>query len=324
MHYKHFCMKKIFTYLSYAALSFICNKTSAQQIIHAQAHQQAHLQMVPHDTVPHVIMHYPIHNNVPLSRYRYLNNSNGRYVQLTEHVYQPINVLAGSQSIPQAERATSDDVASLYSTINSLLETVRNNYTESVDEFIDTVNDLDNLKKLQWINSYVRKSDVYGLNTNLTLLATIFQKDSFDVQDVEMISYIFDTDDSIINNMHIVNYEFLRYAGVRFTLALDDAQNNPVPYANCYFLKKSTWRLINKDGQCPVSLNGAPCNILDDLEQKNDGKIVYNSTSPQQDFVQLSMGPYHVVVAIDGTVYYHQIQSMDISMPGTFTINLLK
>lgn len=321
MHYEHFSKKKIFTYLIYAVLFFICNKTFAQ-IIHA--HPQTHIQVTQHDTVPHVIMHYFMHSNVSLSTYKYLNAPDSRYVQIRNNVYQPVNVLQGSPSIPEAERATPDDVTNLNSTINSLLETVRNNYTKSVEEFIDTVNDLDNLKKLQWINSYVRKSDIYGLNTNLTLLGNIFQKDTFDVQDVEMISYIFDTDDSIINNMHIVNYEFLRYTGIKFTLALDDSLNNPVPYANCYFLKKSTWRLINKDAQCPASLNGVQCSILDDLEQKNDGKIIYNATSPQQDFVKLSMGPYHVVVAIDGTVYYHQIQSMDISTPEKFTINLLK
>ncbi|MEP6681827.1 MAG: hypothetical protein ABJA35_01150 [Parafilimonas sp.] len=321
-------MKKILQYAVVATLILSGNRLYAQHTVQMTSHTITHATVTPTDTVPHIIRRYPTSHNIVISRYRYIGQQSSRYNSVINQVYQPVYVLPGGTSIPEAERATYDDSAMLTSTVNSVLDEVRNNYTESMEEYVDTVNELSKLKGLQWINSRVRKTDVYGLVTNLTLLKNIFAKDVFDKEDVEMVSYLLGTNDSIIANMNVVNYEFLMLssAGVRLAVVLSDTLNNPIPSANCYFLLKSTWRSLQNCDQCPFSFSGQPCNnvILNELEQKNDGKIMYNALTPQQDIVQLPYGPYHIVIAVNGNIYYHQVENMDISTPVSLALNLSK
>ena len=268
-----------------------------------------------------------VQDTVPRSvKYVHIRKPGSRYVGVIKRVYVPSVKLPGQQEIPASEAATAADSSNLAEQITQLLNIIRNNYTPDIDNYVDTINELSKIKNLGWTNKKVYRRDVNGIAFNLSLLQNIFQKSSFDQEDVEMLSLIFNTNDSLIRNTKIHNYVFLMLSGISYQFTILDNLDQPVPQAICYFINKPDWRTIENSKSCAANPFVVDCNmqIIPDLEEKcKTGKLNYLSDQEAMQKLKLSFGPYHVLVLTDGKLRYHQILPFDESTPVPYTIKLM-
>ncbi len=254
----------------------------------------------------------------------YINKPTSRYAQVVRNVYQQ-PVRPGPHLVPAAEAATSNDSIILSLAISKVLETVRNNYTRDIDSYVDTLWELSKIKRLKWNNKYVYRSDISGLSQNILLLDDIFRKPEFDDEDIEMIDYIFTTNDSLISKIRFYNYQaVMRTSSGPVSLNIFDINNQPIPYATCYFVDKLTWRRISNSKKCPPDPALLTCDpiIISELESKTANlKLVYNM-SPLANSRTLSYGQYHLIVLKDNIISFHEILPFDIDAGLTKIIRL--
>jgi hypothetical protein len=262
-----------------------------------------------------------------INKYKRINTVNSRYKNEVVKVYRPVfgNNTPYPANVPAAEAATPDDSLLLALSVNNVLTTIRNNYTPDIDSYVDTTKELYKVCKLYWGSRKVYRRDVSGLTKNIMLLDNIFKKSSFDTEDIEMISFIFSSNDSLIQNIKLSNYQTIMSAAGPIELTIIDSTNNPVPFATCYFINKPVWRGIENSKNCepnPVVVN-CNQNILPELEQKSgNGKLNYNTNDANGKKISLSYGPYHLLILENGSIRFHEVLSFDVNTGLTKTIKL--
>lgn len=257
---------------------------------------------------------------------KHIYKPTSKYAMLVKNVYTPgklVPVRPG-RTIPPSEAATLGDSTILVTSISKVLSTIRRNYTADIDAYVDTLKELTKIKYLRWENNKVYRSSLLGLSQNMLLLDDIFLKPAFDEEDIEMIDFIFKSNDSLIKKIQFNNYETLmKMATGPVYLNIIDQNNNPVPYATCYFVDKLTWRGIGNSIKCPANPSLLSCDaaILPDLDTKAArNKLSYSL--PSNNTRTLSYGLYHLLIIKDNIISFHEIVPFDIEAGLTKTIKL--
>ena len=257
---------------------------------------------------------------------KHIYKSTSKYAKVVTAVYTPVNLIPQQPgtAVPASEAATLEDSTILVTSISKVLNTIRRNYTADIDAYIDTLKELSIIKRLRWENNRVYRSSLLGLSQNMLILDDIFLKPAFDEEDIEMIDYIFRSNDSLIKKIQFNNYETLmRLATGPVFLNIIDHNNNPVQYATCYFVDKLTWRDIGNSKSCPANPSLLSCDaaILTDLDTKAArNKLTYSL--PSNNTRMLSYGLYHLLIIKDNVISFHEIVPFDIEAGLTKTIKL--
>ncbi|RXK58941.1 hypothetical protein ESA94_16270 [Lacibacter luteus] len=257
---------------------------------------------------------------------KHIYNPTSKYAKLVTSVYSPRNIIPQRQgtAVPSQEAATPGDSTILVTSISKVLSTIRRNYTADIDAYVDTLNELSKIKGLRWENNKVYRSSLLGLSQNMLLLDNIFLKPAFDEEDIEMIDYIFRSNDSLVKKIQFNNYEtMMKVASAQVFLNIIDHNNNPVPYATCYFVDKLTWRDIGNSKKCPANPSQLSCDaaIIPDLDTKAArNKLTYSL--PSNNTRTLSYGLYHLLIIKDNVISFHEIVPFDIEAGLTKTIKL--
>lgn len=310
---------------------------SAAQVV-AKPHQATAAQKInQQDTAPkHVVTGRDIPANDTRSErmktLKYIGKSNSKYAQIVGRVYTPTITLypSGEQQVPVADAATYEDSVLLAAEIEKLLLVIRNNYTQAIDNYVDTLEEISRIKNLHWTsNNRVYKRDINGIKYNISLLQNVFNRGDFDAEDLELISYIFHNNDSLINviDRNVKGFQTYSYQvstkPINFTL-LDTLQNE-VTAATCFFIRKSSWRDLANCQECPANPLKIVCpdTILGELEQvPMIRKFFYNKTNPDSKVFPLTFGSYHLLVLVGDKIRFHETLAVDMNSPNP-TLTLL-
>lgn len=274
-----------------------------------------------------VIRENKVTDTTPVSiKIKRIYKPTSKYAQVITKVYTPIKVRPPYQEahVPVSEAATEGDSIILVMAITKVMSTIRSNYTIDVHNYIDTIKDLKNIQRLRWKNNKVYRRDINGLSQNILLLDDILRKPKFDDEDIEMIDYVFTTNDSLISKMPFNNYAKVMSMGngpVQLTIL--DHNNQPVQFATCYFVDKYTWRKIENNTKCPADPALLSCDgvIIPDLDAKAAfNKLLYSL--PANNTRTLSYGVYHVLIIKDAVIAFHEIVPFDFDAGLTKTIIL--
>jgi len=257
---------------------------------------------------------------------KFINKPASKYARVITGVYTPIKVRPPFQEagVPSAEAATEGDSAILVMAISKVLATIRRNYTKDIDAYIDTTRELSKIKRLRWRNNQIYRRDIVGLSQNILVLDDICVKPQFDEEEIEMIDFIFNTNDSLISKMKFFNYSTIMKSSTGpVQLSIFDQNNQPVQFATCYFVDKLTWRKIENSTKCPADPLLLSCDavIIPDLDAKAAyNKLIYSL--PSNNTRSLSYGLYHVLIIKDNVISYHEIIPFDFDAGLTKTIRL--
>ncbi len=263
-----------------------------------------------------------------MKRYHHITNPTSKYAKIVEEVYRPPVKLTptGPQPIPEADAATVEDSTELAKQIERLLAIIRSNYTVAIDNFVDTTKEISKIKELNWANKKVYKRDIKGVTYNIHLLENIFRKKDFDSEDIEMISYIFHNNDSLISNMRFKNYDAVFMITPKFfEVTLVDTLQQRIPAATCYFVSKAVWRDLVNSKECPADPLKIICtdNILPEVEnQPSKAKFIYNLTNPDSQIFRVMYGSYHLLILVNNKIGYHETFTVDKNTSAT-TLRLL-
>lgn len=263
-----------------------------------------------------------------MRKYDHIERPTSKYAKMVSEVYRPPVKLTptGPQPIPEADAATVEDSTELAKQIERLLAIIRSNYTVAIDNFVDTTKEISKIKELNWANKKVYKRDIKGVTYNIHLLENIFKKKDFDSEDVEMISYIFHNNDSLIYNMQFKNYDLVfKLSAKPFEVTLVDTLQQKIPAATCYFVSKAVWRDLVNSKECPADPLKIICpdNILPEVENQADkAKFIYNVTNPDSQIFRVMYGSYHLLILVNNKIGYHETFTVDKNTSAT-TLRLL-
>lgn len=257
---------------------------------------------------------------------KYINKPTSRYATVVTKIYEPPQRSRTPHRVSPNLAASSSDSTYLANAISNVLMTIRYNYSRDIESYVDTTKELFNIKLLRWRNNQVYRTDILGLADNIVLLNDIFRKPEFDEEDIEMIDYVFTTNDSLISKIQFYNYHtIMRTNSGPVSLTILDHNNQPIPYATCYFVDRYTWRTISNSKKCPPDPSLLNCDpgIISELESKtSNSKLLYN-TSTQSNSRSLSYGIYHLIILKDNIISFHQLIPFDFQAGLSRTINLI-